>query len=62
MTQRMDMTAREGSLVGRAAYEEDVRRNPLYPNGSPRVNWDDLDEIAQWSWTRPGTPVREDSA
>ena len=37
---------------GQAAYEEDVRRKPLYHDGTPRKRWDELDEIIQWSWGR----------
>lgn len=43
-------------MTGREAYEEDVRRRPLYENGAPRPDWDDLDEHAQWSWNKSPTP------
>ncbi len=49
---RLNMTARKGPLRGRAAYEEDVRLNPTYEDGSRRPDWDRLDEAVQWSWTR----------
>jgi hypothetical protein len=48
-----DMTARKGDLLGREAYEEDVRLNPTYDKGVPRPSWDELDEVVQWSWNRP---------
>jgi len=48
-----DMSARKGPLRGRAAYEEDVRLNPTYDNGAPRPGWDELDDVVQWSWSRP---------
>jgi len=49
----IDMTARKGPLRGRAAYEEDVRLNPTYDNGTPRCSWDDLGDVQKWSWSRP---------
>lgn len=42
-------------MTGREAYEEDVRRCPRYDDGSPRLPWDALPEIAQWSWNRSPT-------
>lgn len=42
--------------AGQRAYEEDVRREPNYPNGSPRVPWMQLEPLAQWSWERDPTP------
>jgi hypothetical protein len=38
------------------AYEEDVRRRPTYDNGVPRCTWDQLPDIAQWSWEKNPTP------
>lgn len=42
-------------MTGREAYEEDVRRKPLYEDGTPRKRWDDLPEIVRWSWKRRET-------
>lgn len=41
---------------GQTAYEEDVRREPRYPDGAPRVGWSKLPDIARWSWERNPTP------
>jgi hypothetical protein len=43
-------------MTGEQAYEEDVRRSPLYHDGSPRKAWDQLSEAAQWNWNRDPTP------
>jgi len=40
---------------GREAYEHDVANAPLYHNGQPRRKWDDLSEVARWSWNRNPT-------
>ena len=37
---------------GRYAYEADIAVRPLYHDGKPRPSWDQLSEIARWSWTR----------
>jgi hypothetical protein len=40
--------------IGQAAYEMDLEKQPMYSDGtSKRPSWDDLSEIAQWSWNRP---------
>jgi len=44
------------SMNGQQAYEEDVKRFPLYQDGSARKTWRQLDEIEQWSWKRNPTP------
>ncbi|TIR24013.1 MAG: hypothetical protein E5X34_13235 [Mesorhizobium sp.] len=38
---------------GRADYEADVKARPLYPDGTPRKGWDQLCEIARYSWAKP---------
>lgn len=43
-------------MTGKEAYKEDVRRSPLYHDGSPRKAWDQLGEAAQWSWSRNPVP------
>jgi len=35
-----------------ADYNRDVARRPTYPNGKPRVSWDELSGIAKASWMR----------
>lgn len=42
--------------AGQRAYEEDVRRQPNYPDGSARVPWDRLSPISRESWERNPTP------
>ena len=37
---------------GQKAYEADVERRPLYPDGSPRKIWAHLCDISRWSWER----------
>lgn len=41
---------------GQLAYEEDVRRSPSYPDGSPRKAWAALGDVERWSWERCPTP------
>lgn len=36
----------------RAAYEADVALRPNYPNGDRRKAWDELSNVARWSWGR----------
>lgn len=40
----------------RQAYEEDVRRQPLYHDGTPRIGWDNLSAQARDSWIKNPTP------
>lgn len=42
--------------AGKAAYEEDCRRQPRYPDGRLRASWEQLPEYARWSWERNPTP------
>ncbi len=35
------------------AYEADMKARPNYHDGTPRKTWDQLCEVAQWSWNRP---------
>jgi len=49
------ITARD---IGRADYEDDVTLTPRYHDGSPRKTWEELSEIARWSWSRPRTIAR----
>jgi len=37
---------------GQIDYEADVAARPLYHDGKPRPTWDDLDDLARWSWCR----------
>lgn len=38
--------------IGRAAYESDVAARPTYQDGTPRKTWDQLDNVARYSWER----------
>ena len=38
------------------AYEDDVRRAPLYHDGKLRKTWDQLSAVDQWSWAQNPTP------
>jgi hypothetical protein len=37
-------------LTGRAAYEADVAKRPLYHDGMKRPKWDQLSDTAKLSW------------
>lgn len=38
--------------AGQVAYEADLKRVPLYHDGTQRHPWHKLDEVARWSWER----------
>jgi hypothetical protein len=42
--------------AAKAAYEEDCRRCPCYPDGAARPGWYQLDVVAQDSWYRNPHP------
>lgn len=42
-------------MTGQQAYEADLQRQPLYHDGTPRKSWDQLSDIARWSWNRNPT-------
>lgn len=44
---------------GQLAYERDVILTPVYHNGNPRARWEELGDIAQWSWERTPTTFDE---
>jgi hypothetical protein len=37
---------------GRAAYDADVSKRPLYHDGAKRKTWEQLGDVARWSWGR----------
>jgi hypothetical protein len=37
---------------GQIDYEEDVKRTPTYHDGTPRKQWSEIGDVAQWSWER----------
>jgi hypothetical protein len=41
---------------GQAAYVEDCRRRPHYPDGQLRRSWDKLEDYVQATWERDPTP------
>jgi hypothetical protein len=43
---------------GRVAYESDVRAEPTYHDGTPRRTWEQLSDVARWSWERNPLPRR----
>ena len=47
-----------GATPGRLAYEEDVRRAPMYGDGVPRPRWRDLTAVVRATWERNPTPRR----
>lgn len=40
---------------GKEAYEADCAKAPNYRDGTPRKTWEQLSEIARWSWGRSPT-------
>ncbi|MCK9987767.1 MAG: hypothetical protein AzoDbin1_04239 [Azoarcus sp.] len=38
--------------LGQLAYERDLERQPKYQDGGRRRTWNELSEVAQWSWNR----------
>jgi hypothetical protein len=51
-----ELARRHEPGAGERAYEEDCRREPLYPCGTPRLAWADLDPLARQSWNLFPTP------
>jgi hypothetical protein len=49
-------TKNDRDAAARAAYAEDVRRAPFYPDGKPRKAWEELCEIGRESWRRDPRP------
>lgn len=43
---------------GQIAYELDVKAMPNYHDGEPRKTWDQLCDVAKWTWERNPTPRR----
>ncbi len=44
-------------MSGQEAYEEDVKRQPIYPwNGEPRRVWRDLSPAVRNTWEQNPTP------
>jgi hypothetical protein len=41
---------------GQQAYDADLIQQPLYHDGTTRPSWQQLSEIARWSWERNPTP------
>lgn len=39
-------------MAGRELYEADLLDRPTYHDGSPRKTWEQLSEVARWSWER----------
>ena len=42
-------------MTGKEAYEDDVKRDPIYQDGNRRLAWEQLTELARWSWDRNPT-------
>lgn len=40
---------------GRQDYERDVAKTPLYPDGTPRKAWHQLDDLCRSTWEKPAT-------
>lgn len=38
---------------GQLDYEIDVKRVPFYEDGTPRKTWEQLSDIARYSWEKP---------
>jgi len=48
----IEVTPVSYKTIGQLRYEQDVRREPVYHDGSPRRTWDELTAAARWSWER----------
>jgi hypothetical protein len=48
----LDCSAALHEEVGRAAYEESLKKRPLYHDGTLRKTWQQLDSLSKWSWSR----------
>lgn len=42
--------------LGQIAYDADVAARPRYDDGTPRRRWEQLPQVAQWSWERNPIP------
>jgi hypothetical protein len=40
---------------GQRAYERDLAKRPKYHDGAARPKWNELCEVARWSWERNPT-------
>lgn len=49
----MTKPAQAEKTQGQKLYEADVERRPNYHDGAPRKTWDQLNDLAKWSWERP---------
>jgi hypothetical protein len=49
----------EAKSQGQIDYEADVLRRPTYHDGTPRKTWDELSDIARYSWKRTCKEVME---
>tara|TARA_R100000951_G_scaffold16512_3_gene13021 strand:+ start:3493 stop:3627 length:135 start_codon:yes stop_codon:yes gene_type:complete len=38
--------------AAQSAYERDLERTPNYHDGTPRKAWEDLCDVAKWSWEK----------
>lgn len=52
----MSLVAAPEKSRGQLAYEEDVRRRPLYDDQTKRPHWSRLRAIARYSWQRKPVP------
>lgn len=41
-----------GKSQGQIDYEMDLKRKPIYHDGTPRKKWEELSDISRWSWER----------
>lgn len=51
------MSADDREAKGRALYEADVARRPLYHDGVPRPKWERLRDFAQETWMKEPAPT-----
>jgi len=40
-------------MTGKKAYERELSLRPRFYDDSPRPTWDELSELAQWTWNNP---------
>lgn len=42
---------------GQQAYERDLIERPRYHDGGPRRAWEQLSDVARWSWEKSPYPL-----
>lgn len=46
-------------MTGKELYEKDLKRQPVYHDGTPRKVWGELNEVQQFTWNRGARKLDE---